>query len=126
MLAGGIFYLLRRVLGPIGDTAEAMRRMADGDLTLKLDGRERADEIGTMVSAVEVFRGAAQPVANVEKQELVVRELAGALDELGHGNIAYRVGDTLPVEYQGLACSFNASMDRLSQTPPGSPSRRVM
>jgi len=117
MLAGGIFYLLRRVLGPIGDTAEAMRRMADGDLTLKLDGRERADEIGTMVSAVEVFRGAAQAqVANVEKQELVVRELAGALDELGHGNIAYRVGDTLPVEYQGLACSFNASMDRLSQT----------
>ena len=117
MLAGGIFYLLRRVLGPIGDTAEAMRRMADGDLTLKLDGRERADEIGTMVSAVEVFRGAAQAqVANVEKQELVVRELAGALDELGHGNIAYRVGDTLPVEYQGLARSFNASMDRLSQT----------
>ena len=117
MLAGGIFYLLRRVLGPIGDTAEAMRRMADGDLTLKLDGRERADEIGTMVSAVEVFRGAAQAqVANVEKQELVVRELAGALDELGHGNIAYRVGDTLPVEYQGLACSFHASMDRLSQT----------
>ena len=117
MMAGGIFYILRRVLGPVGGTADAMRRMADGDLTLTLDGGGRADEIGTMVSAVEVFRGTAlAQVANVEKQELVVRELAAALDELGHGNIAHRVGDTLPIEYQGLARSFNASMDRLAQT----------
>ncbi|MEJ8631417.1 HAMP domain-containing protein [Sphingomonas sp. I4] len=84
MLIGGLVYLMRRVLGPVGATADAMHRMADGDLALKLDGGERADEIGTMVSAVEVFRVAAQAQrVNVDKQETVVRELAGALDQLG-------------------------------------------
>lgn len=116
MLGGGLFYLLRQVLRPIGATADAMRRMAAGDLALKLDGRERADEIGTMVSAVEVFRVAAQAqVSNGEKQEVVVRELASALNELGEGNVAYRVGDTLPAEYRGLGRSFNDSMERLSR-----------
>ncbi|WP_433911366.1 methyl-accepting chemotaxis protein [Sphingomonas yabuuchiae] len=117
LLAGGLFYLLRGVLRPIGATADAMGRMAGGDLALTLDGRERADEIGTMVSAVEVFRVAAQAqVTNVEKQEVVVRELAAALHELGEGNVAHRVGDNLPDEYRGLARSFNDSMERLART----------
>ncbi|MDY0958155.1 HAMP domain-containing methyl-accepting chemotaxis protein [Sphingomonas sp. CFBP8993] len=117
MLIGGLVYLMRRVLGPVGATADAMHRMADGDLALKLDGGERADEIGIMVSAVEVFRVAAQAQrVNVDKQESVVRELAGALDQLGEGNVTHRIGDALPAEYRGLAVSFDATMERLGNT----------
>ena len=117
LLAGGLVYLMRRVLGPVGATADAMRRMAGGDLALALDGGERTDEIGTMVSAVEVFRVAAQAQrTNADKQEIVVRELACALDQLGEGNMTHRIGNTLPVEYRGLALSFDATMERLTQT----------
>ena len=117
MVVGAIVYLMRRVLRPIGDTADAMRRMADGELTLQLAGGDRRDEIGTMVAAVEVFRGAAQAqVANVDKQQRVVTELAAALNELGQGNMTHRIGDTLPPDYRGLAVSFNDSMTRLSDT----------
>jgi methyl-accepting chemotaxis protein len=117
LTVGGIVYVLRKVLGPVDATAEAMRRMADGDLALALDGGERADEIGVMVSAVEVFRTAAQAqVSAAAKQEFVVRELATALDQLGDGNITYRIAAELPEEYRTLSSSFNATMARLSQT----------
>ncbi|MGU3314179.1 methyl-accepting chemotaxis protein [Sphingomonas sp. M6A6_1c] len=117
LTAAALAYLLRRVLRPIGDTADAMRRMADGDLTLSLTGGERTDEIGTMVAAVEVFREAAQAqVANARKQETVVHELTKALGDLGDGDLSYRIGDALPDEYGTLARSFDAAMERLSQT----------
>ncbi|RZL52464.1 MAG: methyl-accepting chemotaxis protein, partial [Sphingomonas sp.] len=117
LTAAALAYLLRRVLRPIGDTADAMRRMADGDLTLSLTGGERTDEIGTMVAAVEVFREAAQAqVANARKQETVVHELTKALGDLGGGDLSYRIGDALPDEYGTLARSFDAAMERLSQT----------
>ncbi|EZP52844.1 methyl-accepting chemotaxis protein [Sphingomonas sp. RIT328] len=112
----GILYLLRAVLRPIGETALAMQRMAGGDLQLTLAGGDRRDEIGTMVQAVEVFRAAAQAErANARKQEIVVRELATALGQLGDGNLSYRIGDGLPEEYRELARSFDRSTERLTQ-----------
>jgi methyl-accepting chemotaxis protein len=117
LTAAALAYLLRRVLRPVGDTANAMRCMADGDLSLRLAGGDRADEIGTMVAAVEVFRVAAQAqVTNTRKQDAVVRELTQALGELGSGDLRYRIGDALPDEYRELARSFDAAMERLSRT----------
>ena len=110
-------YVFRQVLRPVGDMARAMQRMADGDLELQLAGGDRTDEIGTMVSAVEVFRLAAQSQrTNARKQETVVATLTTALSDLGNGDLTYRIGTTLPEDYRELARSFDAAMTRLSQT----------
>jgi len=51
--------------GPIKRIEENMRRLAQGDLTIAIDGTQRRDEIGSMARAVEVFKTNA-----VEKERL--------------------------------------------------------
>ncbi len=100
--------------------------MAGGDLALTLDGRERADEIGTMVSAVEVFRVAAQAqVTNVEKQEVVVCELAAALHELGEGNVAYRSATICPTNIVGWPARSTTAWKGWHGRFSASPTRRA-
>lgn len=52
----GLVIVQRRVSTPIRKLTEAMRRLADHDLTVALDGTARGDEIGDMSRAVEVFK----------------------------------------------------------------------
>ena len=52
----GLTIVRRRVSTPIRALTEAMRRLADHDLTVTLDGTARKDEIGDMSRAVEVFK----------------------------------------------------------------------
>ena len=56
LVAGGLWYLIRRAISPLAATAEAMKRMAGGDYDVAVAGADRKDEIGTMVQAIEVFR----------------------------------------------------------------------
>ncbi|MEE8392477.1 MAG: HAMP domain-containing protein [Anaerolineae bacterium] len=46
----------RLISHPIRSMTDLMRRLADGDLSIKVEGIERQDEIGAMAQAVEVFR----------------------------------------------------------------------
>lgn len=117
MLVGSVVYLLRKALQPIGQTAQVMRRMAEGELDLPLEGGERADEIGVMVQSVEVFRAAAKAQrANGENQKIVVTALADGLEKLADGNLAFRLRTRLPDEYRALGESFNATMQSLAET----------
>jgi methyl-accepting chemotaxis protein len=52
----GLVTVQRRVSTPIRKLTEAMRRLADHDLTVVLEGTARGDEIGDMSRAVEVFK----------------------------------------------------------------------
>ena len=117
MLISGLFFLARGALRPIGETADAMRRMADGELDLELAGANRADEIGTMVGAVEVFRVAAKAQRdNAEKQLQVVQALAHGLQQLADGDLAFRLQATLPEEYRELGIRFNETVEALAST----------
>ena len=117
MLVGGLVYLMRSALRPIGETADAMHRMADGQLDLELAGGDRADEIGTMVGAVEVFRVAALAQRdNAEKQQQVVEALAHGLQQLADGDLAFRLQATLPEEYRELGIRFNETVQTLATT----------
>lgn len=117
LLVFAMVYLNRRLLAPVQSLAQVMRRMAGGDYQQEVIGTERDDEIGTMLSAVAVFRDAACVRAEaVEKQALVVQEFVAALDQLSEGNMTYRITTELPKEYAGIATSFNSTMDVLSQT----------
>ncbi|MDR3436081.1 methyl-accepting chemotaxis protein [Telmatospirillum sp.] len=52
----GFLVAYRRVSAPIQEMTGAMRRLADHDLTVAIPGIGRADEIGAMATAVQVFK----------------------------------------------------------------------
>ncbi len=50
------FWLLRTVSRPIRDVAETLRRLAAGDTAAAIPHRGRADEIGAVADAAEIFK----------------------------------------------------------------------
>jgi methyl-accepting chemotaxis protein len=114
LVAGGVWYLIRRAIMPLAATAEVMKRMADGDYDVAVAGVDRKDEIGTMVQAIEVFRTASKAQASAEaKQRAVVTELAGALKELATGNMEHRITTSLAPEYEELRTTYNSTVQGL-------------
>ena len=53
---GAIAFMMRRVLQPVSQMTDAMGVLAQGDTTVEIPGVGRADEIGQMASAVQVFK----------------------------------------------------------------------
>lgn len=114
LLVAGLVYMLRRAVNPLAETAQAMRRMAEGDTDAIVPGAGRSDEIGTMAAAFEVFRGSARAQAEHEaKQHAVVGELASALGALAQGDLTYRIAAPFAAEYESLRTGFNSSVDGL-------------
>ncbi|WP_066478646.1 MULTISPECIES: methyl-accepting chemotaxis protein [unclassified Sphingomonas] len=115
MLVGGIFYLIRNALNPLSATADAMRRMAEGDFDVAVEGNGRKDEIGTMVQAIEVFRAASKAQAEAEsKQRQVVEDLAAGLRQVADGNMTHRIDHPFANEYETLRTSFNETVEGLA------------
>jgi methyl-accepting chemotaxis protein len=56
VVCGGLVFLLRRITRPLVDTAQTMRRLRDGDLSVAVIGADRPDEIGEMARALVVLR----------------------------------------------------------------------
>ncbi|GIL40480.1 methyl-accepting chemotaxis protein [Rhodospirillales bacterium TMPK1] len=61
---------LVRIIRPLADMTGAMRKLAGGDLQITVPALERADEIGAMAQAVEVFKGNA-----IERDRLEVARI---------------------------------------------------
>jgi methyl-accepting chemotaxis protein len=114
MIAGSLLFLAKRVLGPVGNIADTMRRMAQGDLHAATGLTARDDELGEMCQAIEVFRASAMAQAESEtRQRAVVETLTGGLNELAEGNLGYRITDPLPAEYETLRTSYNSTIEQL-------------
>lgn len=114
LIAGGLVFLFRRAINPLGAVSDAMQRMAAGDTAVFVPGAGRNDEIGTMATAFEVFRTATRQQAEQEaKQGAVVSELAKALDALAQGDLTYRIVNPMAPEYERLRNAFNASISEL-------------
>jgi len=103
-----------RVLAPLGQTADAMGRMAAGDYASAVAGQQRGDEIGVMAQAMEVFRqaGIAQQQAQREQQEVVAALTAG-LSRLAAQDLEYRLHDPFPGDYEVLRLDYNRAQDAL-------------
>ncbi|MGA2128802.1 MAG: sensor domain-containing diguanylate cyclase, partial [Xanthobacteraceae bacterium] len=56
LVVAGFVLITRRVTGPIRAMTEAMSRLAESDFSTVIPGAGRADEIGGMAGAVEVFK----------------------------------------------------------------------
>jgi methyl-accepting chemotaxis protein len=131
----------RRLFKPLARLRDAMTRISDGDLAMKIDGTGRGDDIGRMAAAVEVFRvnaleriraeaeaEAERKAASVERdkasaerevvaqqQEIAIRAIDEALRRLASKDLSHRIETRLADAYEPLRTSFNASVEQLSE-----------
>ncbi|MCW1843574.1 methyl-accepting chemotaxis protein [Prosthecomicrobium hirschii] len=100
-----VFMIAWRVMRPLGDLTGAMAVMAEGRLETAIPHRSRADEIGTMATALGVFRDAmargraleAERIraehAQAEERRLLTASLAAGLEQSLSG-VASALRDT--------------------------------
>ncbi|MBW8791590.1 MAG: methyl-accepting chemotaxis protein, partial [Rhizobium leguminosarum] len=138
----GIFFAISGIANPIRDIASAMRRLSGGDLDSDIPYAGRADEVGEMAGAVEIFRQNALNVVRLEKeaaesrreseatraaaQQRVEREaeqlrfatttLGEGLRRLAAGDISFQLSEQFSAEYEALRGDFNASLRQLGAT----------
>ena len=55
-IAAAGYFLARSISKPVIDMTSAMQVLADGDKTVEIPAQDRADEIGAMAAAVQVFK----------------------------------------------------------------------
>ena len=72
LIAAAGFLMARGIANPVVEMTGAMRLLAEGDTSIVVPARERADEIGEMAAAVQVFKEnrIAQDRLAVEQEEL--------------------------------------------------------
>jgi len=56
MVIAALVMIRRSIADPLIDLAQVMRGLADKDMDVEINGRDRRDEIGAMARAVDVFR----------------------------------------------------------------------
>jgi len=124
---------------PLKRLASQMRRLADGDLAVEIDGRQRGDEIGEMANAVEAFkanalerrraeaqvetvrktveaereRAAAERASAAQTQTAVLSALRDSLKRLADGNLTVRLDQGFPADYAEVRDDFNAAAAKL-------------
>ncbi len=142
-MAAAVGWLLTRsVAAPVKVLTAAMGRLANGDLNTEVTGRDRADEIGAMSKAVQVFKEAgvenvrleteatasraaaeaerarneAERAVAAKQQALVVESVATGLSKLSEGDLMFRLNSAFAAEYESLRSDFNGAMDKLQET----------
>ncbi|MBO3758986.1 methyl-accepting chemotaxis protein [Ciceribacter sp. L1K23] len=132
----------RRLTAPISRLVDGMAELARGNTDIRLDGQERADEIGDMVRSVAVFRQAALDKQMLEREaderrnatdadrrareaekaaeqaqlSEAIEILGNALQRLANGDLTARIDRPFGSNLDRLRVDFNASLERLSQT----------
>jgi methyl-accepting chemotaxis protein-1 (serine sensor receptor) len=140
--AGGIVFAISGIANPIRMIATAMGRLSDGNLEADIPYAGRADEVGEMAGAVEIFRqnalnvvrlemeaaasrseteaarAAAQQKAEREAEQLrfATTTLGDGLRRLAAGDISFQLSEEFAAEYEALREDFNASLRQLGTT----------
>jgi methyl-accepting chemotaxis protein len=68
----------RGITRPVGAMTQAMKKLADGDLTVEVPAKENRDEIGDMAKTVQVFKENALKVKALEEEQRRAEERAEA------------------------------------------------
>jgi methyl-accepting chemotaxis protein len=135
LLAGGlVFALMQWMVGkPLGALRSTVNRMAEGDYAVTIDATSRADEVGDLSRAVEVFRQnglkvaemteaeAARIIADQQARAQMMAELQQAfgsvVDAAVAGDFTKRVDATFPDnELNSLANGVNSLVEVVDQS----------
>jgi len=130
---------IRKIATPILTITDTMRKLAKGDLASAIPFAGRADEIGEMAAAVEVFRNAGvenqrlqqlaedarqreaeieavnqqRSAQEAEKLRLATETLGAGLKRLASGDLSFQITTNFAPEYETLRQDFNASLQQL-------------
>ncbi len=144
-VAGGIVLVARRqVVRPLLDVTRVLESLAKGDLTARPAQSSSDDEIGRMNMALRSFRQAvierqAELEAADQREALeaerarneqiqaeqrqvqshVVTSIATGLSHLADGDLAFRITEPFPPNYESLREDFNRSLAVLSDAIQG-------
>ena len=122
IVGGAAILLTRPIVKALSDVTAAMRCVADGDLDCTIPGTGRADEVGTMAAALEVFRQGA-----IENKEMAERE---AVEAKTREDRARRINDATKAFEEsvsgvlsavaGAASELDATANSMTRTADGS------
>ena len=133
------FMLIAALKGPIRRLVRAMGDVASGDLDVDVTDSARADEIGEMARALDVFKmnaidkiriegesekerelaARARQQSDTEKAEadaqvrFAVEQLGAALRDLSQGNLVATIDTPFAGELDGLRLDFNESIEQM-------------
>ncbi len=141
LLAGAVSFWLTsaKIERPLKRLGQQMRAIADGALSLDVEGRNRRDEIGQMAKVVDVFKQSAAERRRLEEEAVnarsateAERERAAAdrqraagtqtdamsglregLRRLAEGNLTVRLDQGFSAEYVEVRDDFNAAASKL-------------
>lgn len=106
----------RLIVAPLVETAGTMQRMADGDTAVAIEGTARADEIGQVARAMEVFRAGEQTRQQASaEQAAVVEALSAGLARLAAKDLEHQLDEAFPPAYETLRQNYNAAVSSLAE-----------
>ncbi len=111
LILGVIVFFERAVAGAIARITGDMARLADGDLSVDVAGRERGDEIGAMARSVQVFKDNA-----VKRRALEAEQKAEQEARLRRADAVDRLVKDFDGTVQTLLQTVNASVTQLNAT----------
>lgn len=132
----------RSISGPLAGLVSIMKRLANGDINVRVAGVDRRDEMGEMSRAVLVFRDnaiarvAAEDDARsaeeamehdrrmmemerserLDEQARVMAQIGGGLAALSDGVFSRPITVDFPEEYRPLKSDFNRALGQLRET----------
>ncbi len=143
LIAISTLYALRGIARPIGVITRSMINLAEGDTDKTIPYADRADEIGSMAGAVEIFRQAAlsnkrleleaeeaRRQAEADRQRLTAEAetaaqrrlqqatsgLAGGLKRLAAGDLSFQLTEPFAPDFESLRHDLNTAVSQLQET----------
>jgi len=111
--------ITKTVSTPLGEVSGVTKRLAEGG-NAAVPHRDRADEIGEVAKAVELFRQAAVTRAEADmrtasEQQIVTQSLGSGLSALTGGDLTAAITADFPPAYAQLKTNFNDALAALRE-----------
>ena len=103
--------VLRVLRGLLGELGRVMQQLAHGEVSVGIPGRERADEIGVMAKALEIFKQNALAMRLMEGERTEQEQRAATEKQAA----LHQLADAFEAEVMGVVRSVAAAASRLEQ-----------
>ncbi len=119
------FFVARGITRPVGEMTAAMRKLADGDLSVDVPAKDNRDEVGEMAKTVQVFKESALKVKALEAEQKAAEmraeaEKKAAMAQLADG-FEREIGGvvaavaTSAADLQGAATQMSATAEETNR-----------
>jgi methyl-accepting chemotaxis protein len=143
LIAGAVSHWITsvKIAAPLTRIADRMKALAEGDLSVEIDGQNRRDEVGGMAAAVAVFKAnaierlraeqaeadhrtaaeavreqsAAEKARAAETQAEAMRTLGEGLKRLAQGDLTARLDSGFPSQFAKIRDDFNDAAEQLME-----------